>query len=1674
MFEPTSTQQIFLQQSALGNHCAYSFFDREYPAADIERAVNKIIETNDALRMRPNGDKIELLDYEYTPIPQVGFSSKEEMDAFFREEMKKDLFTNRYLFDLFIVKVYGRTGVVCVIHHFLGDGFSFAVFSRRLAEFLRGEELPECSFIPHMLSESEYRSSAGYKRDTAFWNATLSPMPETACFDAGAERTAVNESVFLPPGLAVRLAELCKKREISEASVLYAALAVMLERVSGFGRFTVGTPVIGRVSKADHETMGLYMHIVPLVMEVSDIPFAELAENITGRLLSLYRHYRFTSYDIQKNCLGGALTYKELFDVTAEYSLPVGADGVETYELFGDRLTVDLEFHFNRFSEDSFKITLRRKERLASLLDAFVFLLEQCIEAPDELVSGFALSKASSSSGDELSVPDGGLYSLIERQSAGRIVDGGREYGMDELRRDSEKIDAAVRGEKRVIGLICDRSYQQLAAIYGIVRGGNAYLPISPDYPAERIRLMLSQSGCDTVLAQKKYAAMAEGALVIEDILNAPAPAVIPPAAACADDTLYVIFTSGSTGTPKGAMISNRSAVNRVLWMCRKYFDHDSVVMLKTPYTFDVSVWEIFGFALGGFTLYILPPEAHYRQDKVIAHIRKGGVTDLHFVPAVYRYFLDALKKDGRPLPSLKNVFLSGEALSAALVNSSPAPVHNLYGPTECAVDVTYYDCKGEETDPVPIGRPVDNCRVYVLDKHMRPLPEGVTGQICVAGAQVGQGYVNDAQRTSESFVADPFGEGRMYLTGDLGYWREDGQLIYTGRSDQQVKINGQRIELAEIEAALISLVPSAAVTAQDNRLIACYTGEERLDLREKLSKTLPRHMIPNTFVNIEKIPLTPSGKVDRIALKRLDSGKSPEYREPVTEEEKALVLAVEKVLSIRRVGADDNFYELGGNSLSAISVTAELNELGYYLTVTDFMKSATLAEAAEKISSSEDIQPDTPADQRAAEEKTSKGTGSCALEYLDGQSGDIEDIYELTPTQLGMYNNWNAYCLRYILRLGEHVDADRLSMSIYCAAKRHPVLKSEIKKLDNGSVVQLIHKTCPKLFYRSDGDIQTFFDCTGNVSEERLFRAALVDNHLVIDTHHIIGDGWSMAVLVRDIKKYYDEPSAVIGPTASFGLYSEWLKHRPSCISYWQSLLNGCEVSSDFPHHGSSVGLPHKTVNKIIEISAVNEYASKHRVTENTVLEAAFSLLLFQYNSSAVYGKVVSGRNAPIEDIKDIVGVFINTIPVYIKGTSDIVSQIHEQSVAANLNGFTPLSEIYSYTDLRRINILFVFENYPMETEIEFVSRVEQTEFDLTFTVRKTGTGYCVSASYATEKYSSDTIRDVLDRYEKTIINLLDDKTEIKRGKNASAVYEAPVNDTEAEICGLFGSVIGAERVGRNDNYYDLGGTSLGMMELLSSAPLEKLSASEFMTHPTPAALAGLLKKTESASLIAPLYIPDGASSAIVLFSYGGGDAAAYTALTAEFRKRNAPAALFYCPWTDDYGAAEKELRRLAEDYTLTFYSHCAGAVTAMKLIDRLNAGGRTVERYIAGADVPPAQPRNIWRLVSDKMLLAVLHKAGMPELTDEQNKELLRSFRKNTGEYFSYFMGKTSRTDITVALVLSRRDIFTAEHRKAAKLWERYVEKVAGVEYLDSPTHYFQSSNAAELADIILRKET
>uniref|UniRef100_UPI003EBAA0E6 amino acid adenylation domain-containing protein n=1 Tax=Kutzneria buriramensis TaxID=1045776 RepID=UPI003EBAA0E6 len=729
-----------------------------------------------------------------------------------------------------------------------------------------------------------------------------------------------------------------------------------------------------------------------------------------------------------------------------------------------------------------------------------------------------------------------------------------------------------------VVGVRLPRSFDLVVAIYAIVRAGAVFLPMETDLPAERVAWMVAD---------------AEPALVIEEMPDAAGyPAENPGVRVSADHAAYVIYTSGSTGRPKGVVVSHRSIVNRIVWGHAEYgIGREVRMVLKTSVGFDVSVPELFWPLLVGGVLVIARPDGHKDPEYLAGLIREQNVTDIDFVPSMLAAFV--AEPAAAQCRSLRRIEAAGEALTTELAQRCAAvlpwvELHNLYGPTEAAVEVTawQYQPASDAGAGVPIGRPVWNTRVYVLDSALRPVAPGVRGELYLAGVQLASGYLNRTALTAERFVANPFTPGeRMYRTGDVVSWRDDGALEYVGRADFQVKVRGFRIEPAEIEAALLAhpRIAGATVVARADRgrtqLVgyvvpaateaadfAFRTGPSAAELRDFLRRRLPEFMVPATFVALERFPLTPSGKVDRGALPAPVFADQT-YRAPGTPREEILAAAFAEVLGRPQVGVDDDFFLVGGDSIQAIQVVARARAHGVVVSAGEIFRHRTVAELA-------------------AVATDGHGAGTAPAAHDDGVGWMPQLPVARWYRELG--RGFERFLQAVLLKLPEGVDAAGLTRTLTAVLDRHDVLRSRL--VADGMVVdppgsvavdQLIHRV--ECDGRWDGEawrglaLRELEAAAGRLDPSAGIVAQFVwfaptepgPGRLLMALHHLVVDGVSWRILMPDLAMAWKqaragrEPSLSPVPTSmrrwAQDLMTEAHTARRSAeLPLWRSIVDG------------------------------------------------------------------------------------------------------------------------------------------------------------------------------------------------------------------------------------------------------------------------------------------------------------------------------------------------------------------------------------------------------------------------------------------------------------------------------------------------------------------------------------
>lgn len=984
-------------------------FDTVLNVDEMKKAVNEIYRINPILRtllVSVDGYTEQFVeDYSPRDIEVIEFLSKEEVHKYANENAQIPFDMNGSLCSLKIFISKDFCGVAYKLHHIISDGWTLSLIASHFDSLVHGNDVTSYSYEEHISNEDKYLQSNRYEKDKTFFIEQFEKCSEPTffsdkqCTDLRGRR----RSYTLTTGQVDLIKEFTTQNNISISTLFLSALSIYFNKTRNNSEsFYIGIPYLNRVGNIEKNTAGLFINTTPTLIELdNNVSLANNIKKIEENVFATMRHQKFDFEDILQQLKETHNFTGTLHDVLYSYQNAQisGENFLSTWYHNGMQREC-LQFHIDdrddagilRLHYDT-KFLEYTDNQIDSLHESICAIVFNLINNPEiKLCDLIALSDSQkdkiihyfNNTSHSYKIPDNStIYSLFEetaKKNADKVcikIDG-KEITFGEFLNIAEQLDTKIRtytkGEKHVVGVIADRSIEMYAAIYGIIRGGNAYMPISPDYPQDRIEYMLKNSKSPLCIAQGKYCSLAgENHINITDFIKNLSKKDVVPFACEEDDTAYVIYTSGSTGKPKGAKVSHKSAVNRILWMHDKYpLTEDGVILQKTPYTFDVSVWEIFWWGITGGSLAYSKPNEHFLPAKILDETDKNKVTHLHFVPSVFDLFLTHLEEhrdDCRKFNSVKYVFLSGEALSASLIerfyklfDCNKVSLHNLYGPTECAVDVTYYDCAPDDIDPVPIGKPIYNTSMYVVDKYMKLVPIGVKGELCIGGVNVGQGYLNNPELTAEKFIDNPFGEGKLYKTGDLAYWREDGEIIFCGRMDNQIKLNGQRIELGEIESVISSsdYISSVAVLIKkiDNRdvLVAFCCGNEnqKKELKEFCAQKLPAYMIPQAFVFIDEMPLNQSGKLDRKYLSTLSFITEVESIEkPLNETEKLICDAFCKVLNIDEIGRNSDFFNLGGTSISMISVLSDSVLDG--VNAPEFIANSTPAKLAQLLSTKKD-----------------------------------------------------------------------------------------------------------------------------------------------------------------------------------------------------------------------------------------------------------------------------------------------------------------------------------------------------------------------------------------------------------------------------------------------------------------------------------------------------------------------------------------------------------------------------------------------------------------------------------------------------------------------------------------------------------------------------------------------
>ncbi|HCR1182177.1 TPA: non-ribosomal peptide synthase/polyketide synthase [Pseudomonas aeruginosa] len=1112
-----------------------------------------------------------------------------------------------------------RHVLLLTLHHIVSDGWSMNVlieeFSRFYSAYATGAEpgLPALpiQYADYALWQRSWLEAGEQERQLEYWRGKLGERHPVLELPTDHPRPAVPSyrgsryEFSIEPALAEALRGTARRQGLTLFMLLLGGFNILLQRYSGQTDLRVGVPIANRNRAEVEGLIGLFVNTQVLrsvfdgrtsvatllaglkdtvlgAQAHQDLPFERLVEAFkVERSLShsplfqvMYNHQPLVA-DIEALDSVAGLSFGQLDwkSRTTQFDL-----SLDTYEK-GGRLYAALTYATDLFEA-------RTVERMAR---HWQNLLRGMLENPQASVDSLPMLDAE----ERYQLLEGwnataaqyplqrGVHRLFEEQvertpTAPALAFGEERLDYAELNRRANRLAHALIergiGADRLVGVAMERSIEMVVALMAILKAGGAYVPVDPEYPEERQAYMLEDSGVQLLLSQSHLKLpLAQGVQRI-DLDQADAwlenhAENNPGVELNGENLAYVIYTSGSTGKPKGAGNRHSALSNRLCWMQQAYgLGVGDTVLQKTPFSFDVSVWEFFWPLMSGARLVVAAPGDHRDPAKLVELINREGVDTLHFVPSMLQAFLQ--DEDVVSCTSLKRIVCSGEALPAdaqqqVFAKLPQAGLYNLYGPTEAAIDVTHWTCMEEGKDAVPIGRPIANLACYILDGNLEPVPVGVLGELYLAGRGLARGYHQRPGLTAERFVASPFVAGeRMYRTGDLARYRADGVIEYAGRIDHQVKLRGLRIELGEIEARLLEhpWVREAAVLAVDGKQLVGYVvlesegGDWREALAAHLATSLPEYMVPAQWLALERMPLSPNGKLDRKALPAPEvSVAQAGYSAPRNAVERTLAEIWQDLLGVERVGLDDNFFSLGGDSIVSIQVVSRARQAGLQLSPRDLFQHQSIRSLA------------LAAKAGAATAEQGPASGEVALAPV--QRWFFE---QSIPNR----QHWNQSLL---LQARQPLDGDRLGRALERLQAQHDALRLRFREERGAWHQAYAEQAGEPLWRRQAGSEEVLLALCEeaqrslDLEQGPLLRALLVDmadgsQRLLLVIHHLAVDGVSWRILLEDLQRLYADLDADLGPRSSS--YQAWSRHlheqagaRLDELDYWQAQLH------DAPH---------------------------------------------------------------------------------------------------------------------------------------------------------------------------------------------------------------------------------------------------------------------------------------------------------------------------------------------------------------------------------------------------------------------------------------------------------------------------------------------------------------------------
>ena len=1500
-------------------------FTTEVNTELLQTAINLTIRQNDGLRLRfveiDGLPKQYVSDYEEKKFDYFDFNTPEgeqEYSAWLIHncETPFNIIDNDLVYFAIIKFNNGNTGFLINIHHIISDGWSMGLIINRildnynkLKDGISISDEKTLSYFDYIEIEEQYLNTTDCQKDKEYWNRNFETIPELIEFHPhqSTDSIEISRKIFtMPSDLTAKIYSYKQENKTSVFKIVLAAFYTYFSKITAKEDIVFQTGVHNRFNPELKNITGMFVNTIPFRINTDkDIEFSNLVRQIEDQFVPVIEHQRYP-YDIL------------IKDLREKNNKPVQLSNISIVQYFKDFYPEDIKVDFcnNRHSENAITIyvsydykkkenpeielfidyntSIFNKQEIESMFEYISNIIKSALESPSKKLS--ELDMLSENEKHKLLYEFNNTYEyypknklihqLFEEQvektpDKTALVYKDKKLTYRELNQKANQLAAILRNKgvkpDDIVGILADRSLEMILGVMAIVKSGAAYMPIDSEYPMDRVQFMLEDSQTKILLSQKHLfdrinfngeiidiedSQLYKGGVANPEIINKPS------------DLAYIIYTSGSTGKPKGVMIEHHSLLNLSLWYKNSHNLTEKDNMTKyAGFGFDASVWEIFPAFISGAALHVISDDIRISPNDLNKYFEDNNIT-VSFLPTqLCEQFMDMAQNK-----SLRWLDTGGDKLRT--YKKKNFVLANNYGPTEYTVCTSTF-IVDKYYDNIPIGKPVSNTRVYILDKFNNLLPQGVPGELCVSGPGVARGYLNRDDLTASKFSPDPFGHGdiRMYKTGDLARWLPDGNIEYLGRIDQQVKIRGFRIELGEIEQVLIKqeTIKDAVVIAREdkneNKFLCAYVVSEnelKIDeIKKELSKDLPYYMIPVYFVQLDRLPINPNGKVDKKALPdplKLIDARQTECVKAENEIEKNLFNIWQEIIGIDNFGIDDNFFSIGGNSIKSAIMQAKVQkEFNMEISLKEIFQFPTIKQLAEHISIT--AKPDVK-DQvesvlneteiqllkiwqdildiekiRVSDDFFSIGGDSIKATRLQAkiekefnilipiraifEHPTIKDLSELvgkhdkkepvkdekTPAvaqkyypassvQKGLFileqfeDINTTYNIPIGLKIEGKLDKTRLGESIQAVIDRHESLRTSFDVV-NGEPVQIIHeKVKLKKNYTESNEesidyVMKDFVKPFNLKNAPLFRIELVktaeEKHiLLLDFHHIIFDGFSLGIFLKELFELY-QGKELAQLKVQYKEFVQWQVQSLKSDSikkqeeFWLKTFADTPVLDLSTDHIRTAGMKFNGSRLAFHMDkeltgSLKKLSSENGKTLFLTLFTAFNILLSKYTSQEdiIIGTPIIGRKS--EEFQKIIGMFVNTLPIRTlpednKTFKTFLEEVYENFLNTYDNQDYPLANLIKKLNLEResgrnplFDVVFVFQDAwlkgigPDNLKISTQSIASDTaKFDITMDAQLEDDQIKFEMEYRTDLFEEETIKRMAGHF----INILQNITE-------------------------------------------------------------------------------------------------------------------------------------------------------------------------------------------------------------------------------------------------------------------------------------------------------------------------